>query len=238
MAGELPVIDGGDLDCGSGLLLMIRKGMAELPAGASIEIRSREPSVAEDLPAWCRMVGHTLLETLPADDGYTCFRVRKKGGDSELAGDLQSARDYRWRARLRWEEGMRGRLFCRNHSFDVGQPLSFDTQDAAPSALEYLLGALGGCLGVGFAWRLRRAGIEVANLELSLAAQPENVLVFLGIEEQGSPGLQSIEGTLYVDAPGADDARIDEIWLETLRRSPVANSLLHGCRLNIRCARV
>lgn len=55
--------DGGDLDCGNGLLLLIRKYIDPLPAGALLEIRSRESSVREDLPAWCRMTGNDLVRT-------------------------------------------------------------------------------------------------------------------------------------------------------------------------------
>ena len=43
--------DGGDLDCGSGLLLIIRHAMEPLPSSAVLEVRSREISVKEDLPA-------------------------------------------------------------------------------------------------------------------------------------------------------------------------------------------
>jgi hypothetical protein len=45
------VCDGGDLDCGSGLLLIIREAMQPLPSGGLLEVRSREISVKEDLPA-------------------------------------------------------------------------------------------------------------------------------------------------------------------------------------------
>lgn len=61
------VLDGGDLDCGSGLLLLIRKRIDPLETGQILEIQSSEPSVAEDLPAWCRMTGNELLTT--ARDG-------------------------------------------------------------------------------------------------------------------------------------------------------------------------
>ena len=53
--------DGGDLDCGSGLLLLIRRHIDPLHAGDLLEIRSREASVAEDLPAWCRLTGNALV---------------------------------------------------------------------------------------------------------------------------------------------------------------------------------
>lgn len=56
--------DGGDLDCGSGLLLLIRKHIDPLAPGQLLEIRSTELSVREDLPAWCRMTGNQLVSEL------------------------------------------------------------------------------------------------------------------------------------------------------------------------------
>ena len=53
--------DGGDLDCGSGLLLLIRKHIDPLDRGGLLEVRSTEPSVEEDLPAWCRLTGNELI---------------------------------------------------------------------------------------------------------------------------------------------------------------------------------
>ena len=43
--------DGGDLDCGNGLLLLIRRHIDPLLPGQVLEVRSRESSVEEDLPA-------------------------------------------------------------------------------------------------------------------------------------------------------------------------------------------
>ncbi len=53
--------DGGAMDCGSGLLLLIRRHIDPLEPGALLEIRSTEPSVAEELPAWCRMTRNELV---------------------------------------------------------------------------------------------------------------------------------------------------------------------------------
>lgn len=53
--------DGGDLDCGGGLLLLIRQHIDPLPRGRLLEIRSTDSSVEEDLPAWCRMTGNELV---------------------------------------------------------------------------------------------------------------------------------------------------------------------------------
>ena len=53
--------DGGDLDCGNGLLLLIRKHIDPLPRGGLLEVRSTEISVDEDLPAWCRLTKNELV---------------------------------------------------------------------------------------------------------------------------------------------------------------------------------
>lgn len=68
--------DGGNLDCGNGLLLLIRRHIDPLNAGQVLEVRSREASVADDLSSWARLTGNALLSATPDGDG-TRYRVRK-----------------------------------------------------------------------------------------------------------------------------------------------------------------
>ena len=53
--------DGADLDCGGGLLLLIRRHIDPLAPGRLLEIRSTEPTVEVELPAWCRLTGNELV---------------------------------------------------------------------------------------------------------------------------------------------------------------------------------
>src|SRR4029450_13174515 len=53
--------DGGDLDCGNGLLLLTRQHIDPLHRGQLLEFRSTEISVEEDFRAWCRMTGNELI---------------------------------------------------------------------------------------------------------------------------------------------------------------------------------
>lgn len=235
-------IDGGDMDCGSGLLLMIRNAFEPVRSGGIIEIQSRESSVREDLPAWCRMVGHKLMLTRDGEGGYVHFFVEKKktkSTDEDLAGDMEKARDYVWKTRVKWIDSMHGRIFSRNHSIDVGQPLSFNTEDEHVSALEYLLGSLGSCLAMGLQWRLTRQKIEVKNLEVTLSARLDNVMVFLGIEEDGSAGLAELEGKAYVETTDdiAED-KLQEIWRDTICRSPVMQSFSNQITSKIELKRI
>lgn len=75
--------DGGDLDCGNGLLLLIRKHIDPLPRGGLLEIRSTESSVEEDLPAWCRMTGNEFVSW--TKDGKQRAFLVSKGALSERA---------------------------------------------------------------------------------------------------------------------------------------------------------
>jgi 5-methyltetrahydropteroyltriglutamate--homocysteine methyltransferase len=77
--------DGGDLDCGNGLLLLIRRHIDPLEPGQLLEIRSREASVDEDLPAWCRMTGNDLVSRTRSG-GDRSFLVRKRQGGGERKG--------------------------------------------------------------------------------------------------------------------------------------------------------
>lgn len=51
--------DAGDMGCGE-LVLELRGRLLALPARALLHLTARDPGAREDLPAWCRMTGHTL----------------------------------------------------------------------------------------------------------------------------------------------------------------------------------
>ncbi|MEQ1892360.1 MAG: OsmC family protein [Planctomycetota bacterium] len=237
MAGEaLPrpdaTLDGGELDCGSGLLLLIRNALEPLAAGGVLLVTSREGSVKEDLPAWCRMVGHALLATDAAGAAGTGFWLQKKGADATLAGDLARARDFTWSTRTRWKQGLESRVTVRNHELAVGQPASFDTRDAAPAALELLLAAVGGALSAGLAWRLSREGLALRALEVVVKARSRNILQFLGLGGDGHSGLAALDVQVYLDSDG-DEPHLATLVRETVERCPVTNSLVHGAPVEV-----
>ena len=53
--------DGGNLDCGGGLLLLIRRHIDPLPAGGLLEILSTDSTVEVELPAWCRLTKNQMV---------------------------------------------------------------------------------------------------------------------------------------------------------------------------------
>ncbi|MCA8971903.1 MAG: sulfurtransferase TusA family protein [Planctomycetes bacterium] len=55
-------IDAGDLGCGD-LVLRLRNELKPLAPGAVVHVRATDPAAPIDLPAWCGLVGHTLIHT-------------------------------------------------------------------------------------------------------------------------------------------------------------------------------
>ena len=52
--------DAGGLACGE-LLLRLRSRVDTLEAGQVLRLVARDGSTPAELPAWCRLTGHTLL---------------------------------------------------------------------------------------------------------------------------------------------------------------------------------
>jgi tRNA 2-thiouridine synthesizing protein A len=54
--------DAGELACGE-LVLELRFRLAALRPGQRLRLVALDPGAPADIPAWCRMIGHTLVST-------------------------------------------------------------------------------------------------------------------------------------------------------------------------------
>ncbi|MSS70092.1 MAG: OsmC family peroxiredoxin [Candidatus Latescibacteria bacterium] len=141
--------------------------------------------------------------------------------------------DYTWTVRVQGAGDREAKVYARNHAFTVGQQASFDERDPRPSAVEYLLGALGGDLVSGFRAQAARQRVTVDAVELTLSGRLNNVLTHLGVVgEAGHPGFEAITGTLYVSAD-ADEATLETVWRTTLERSPLVHTLTRCVALSL-----
>ncbi len=59
--GGILFYDAGAKSCTEGPLEEISRLMRQLNTGQTLEVHATNPSVARDLPAWCRLTGHELL---------------------------------------------------------------------------------------------------------------------------------------------------------------------------------
>jgi len=54
----------GDMGCGD-LVLELRLRLERMGPGESLRLTARDPGAPEDIPAWCRLTGHALLDAKP-----------------------------------------------------------------------------------------------------------------------------------------------------------------------------
>ncbi len=235
------VFDGGDLDCGSGLILLIRENMLKVPVGGVLEMRSRERTVSDDLPPWCRMVHHEYLGQAEGD-GFTRYFIRRgeaktdegsvESEEQALEKDKKQAKEYEWRVRIRSTGHQQSTVYCRNFSWNIGQPVSFEEKDSHPSSIEAFLGAFGAALVSGYATECSRDGLEIDDIEITVRGKLINVLAHMGVEE-GDPGFSGIEVKCFASTMD-DETRVRKAWERTVRRSPLASTLARAVELNIK----
>lgn len=78
LGGEV-CYDFGEMSCGE-LLIELLKALRPIAPGALFELRSLDPAAPVDIPAWCRLRGHTLLTRAGGPD--KTYYLLRKGGTS------------------------------------------------------------------------------------------------------------------------------------------------------------
>lgn len=63
-AFQAPIHNFGDMACGE-LVLELRRRMREMEPGTVIRVIATDPAAPQDIPAWARLCGHTLLAARP-----------------------------------------------------------------------------------------------------------------------------------------------------------------------------
>ena len=64
--------DAGDLGCGE-LVLELHVRLGAMSPGQVLRLIARDPGALQDLPAWCRMTGHTLVS-----QQHPVYLIRRK----------------------------------------------------------------------------------------------------------------------------------------------------------------
>ena len=69
-------------------VIRVQDAMESLASGEVIEVRCTDPGAMNDVPAWCRVHGHEVLdvvEDLGADEIRITIRARPGGDDGRTA---------------------------------------------------------------------------------------------------------------------------------------------------------
>ena len=149
-----------------------------------------------------------------------------------LIATRKATRHAAKKARIRWKSGFKFSALVRNHMFTIDEPAQLTGEDEYPNSMEYVLGALGACLATGFVLLASKANITIHNMEVTLESRQENVLTFLGVEnEKGHSGFDQISAKLYIQADAPEDV-LTKLWHNALHTSPVGNSLVQNVAIS------
>ncbi len=145
----------------------------------------------------------------------------------------RDSNDHGWSVRVRGVDVQASRVYAGKNAFSVGEQARFKQGGAHPSAVEYLLGALGGDLVSGFQRQAAKQGVPIDTVESVVTGHLDNPLVFLGVVgAEGGSGFGSIAATLYVTSD-AEESEVAGIWRATLATSPLVNTLEHCVALSL-----
>ncbi|MEM7474867.1 MAG: hypothetical protein AAF483_07735 [Planctomycetota bacterium] len=228
------VFDGGSMDCGSGLILLIRQNMLKVPEGGILEIRSSEPTVETELPPWCRMVGHVHLQSSQPEAELWRHWVQR-GGDNqseleELESDKTKAKEFKWSLRARRANSLETTVYSRNFSWPSGNSVDFDRSSERPSSVEQFFGSVLADVINCFSIRCSRSQIVLDELEGTVNGTLNDSLAATGIE-QGDSSVRGIKIIVYVTSTATSEA-IQREWQAALSDSAVFQTIRKACEFD------
>ena len=135
------------------------------------------------------------------------------------------------RAEGEWKGNYRTNLDVRDFRFVIAEPEKIGGKNEGPTPMEYVLGALNGCLNVVIELVARERGIALRNLHISSSGRVDQRGLF-GTADV-SPQFQSVD----VDVTGtgiASASQLADLAQTVLRRCPVYNLIRDSrARINV-----
>ena len=116
--------------------------------------------------------------------------------------------------------------------FNVDEPVSFHGTDLGPSAVEYLLIGIGGCLGTTFIYCLQKKNIELEVFEVVVDGTlshtgPKMLLRLVNVDVD----------LKFTPKEANSDVEINRCMKEFTEYCIVTNSIANGLPINVNCTK-
>ncbi|MFX1447417.1 MAG: OsmC family protein [Promethearchaeota archaeon] len=132
---------------------------------------------------------------------------------------------------LDYNKNLHFKATARNFkNFNVDEPISFHGTDLGPSAIEYLLIGIGGCLGTTFIYCLQKNNIELEKLEVVVDGKlshtgPKMFLRLVNVDVD----------LKFTAMEASSDVEINRCINEFTEYCIVTNSIANGLPIHINC---
>lgn len=141
----------------------------------------------------------------------------------DASGQPRTAADNRWFKRIsvssQWKGGMLATHRVRGFVFDTAEPPAVGGDDSAPTPMEYVVGALGGCMAVVIETVANERKLGVHGLHVDIEALMDT-RGFLGTAAV-SPHFHHVE--IRVACRLSDPSQLAWLRAESERRCPAYN---------------
>ena len=132
---------------------------------------------------------------------------------------------------LNYTKDLHFKASARNFKdFNVDEPASFHGTDLGPSAVEYLLIGIGGCLGTTFIYCLQKNNIELETFEVVVDGElsrtgPKMLLRLVNVDVDMK----------FTPKEASSDVEINRCMKEFTEYCIVTNSIAEGVNVNVNC---
>jgi uncharacterized OsmC-like protein len=121
------------------------------------------------------------------------------------------------------ESPTKTRVSTRDFEFVVDEPATLGGSDEGPNPVEYLLGALAGCMNVVAHQVAREMDLEVRDLEIEIDGDLDPAK-FMGKSDESRAGYQEVRVDVSADVDAPDETI--QTWLSAVEeRCPVSDNL-------------
>jgi len=135
---------------------------------------------------------------------------------------------------LNYTKDLHFKASARNFKdFDIDEPASFHGTDLGPSAVEYLLIGIGGCLGTTFIYCLQKKNIELETFEVVVDGKVSHT----GPKKRLR--LENVEVDLkFTPKEASSDLELNRCMKEFTKYCVVTNSITNGLPINVNCKKI
>lgn len=129
-------------------------------------------------------------------------------------------------------EGLTFEGKTRNFSIFIDEPENLGGNDKGPNPVEFLLFALGGCLGITIKAVSKEMNIKIDSLKIHLKGDL-NPLRFMGKDFSERAGYKNIDVEIEIKSDASKE-KIDELIKTAENRCPVSDNIRNITPVNIK----
>ncbi len=140
-----------------------------------------------------------------------------------------------WRASAKWKGGFKEEVKIRDFTVRMDEPQDLGGSNTAPNMVEFVLGAFGACLIVGYVMNAAVRGIELAKVEVEVEGDID-LPGFLALEppEKVWPGFTNVRARVFLKpAQPVSREELEKLHEDVVKTSPVGSTLRNPVNVEV-----